>query len=139
VVGATSFITRSATSAAICAGAAGVAVRLTIFAALLALTVRGLFARRMGWRVASAGLLAECCVSGPHLDGHHAYLFHRAKLQAWRHERLTFGETMDMLGISKATLHRWVEQGKLTPLEDMGGKQRWFARGEVELLRNKNM
>jgi glyoxylase-like metal-dependent hydrolase (beta-lactamase superfamily II) len=35
-----------------------IAVRLTIFAALLALTVRGLFARRMGWRVASAGLLA---------------------------------------------------------------------------------
>jgi hypothetical protein len=33
-------------------------VRLTIFAVLLALTVRGLFARRMGWRVASAGLLA---------------------------------------------------------------------------------
>jgi hypothetical protein len=27
-----------------------IAVRLTIFAALLALTVRGLFARRMGWR-----------------------------------------------------------------------------------------
>jgi predicted site-specific integrase-resolvase len=90
-----------------------------------------------GW--VRQGRLTECCVSGPHLDGHHAYLFHRAKLQAWRHERLTFGETMDMLGISKATLHRWVEQGKLTPLEDMGGKQRWFARGEVELLRNKNM
>jgi excisionase family DNA binding protein len=49
------------------------------------------------------------------------------------------GEAMDMLGISKATLHRWVEQGKLTPLADMGGTQRWFARGEVELLRNKNM
>jgi predicted site-specific integrase-resolvase len=85
-----------------------------------------------GW--VRQGRLAECCMSGPHLDGHHAYLFHRAKLQAWRHERLTFGEAMDILGISKATLHRWGEQGKLTPLEDMGGKQRWFARGEVEAL-----
>jgi len=41
---------------------------------------------------------------------------------------------MELLGVSKATVQRWVEQGKLTPLEDMGGKQRWFARIEVEHL-----
>jgi excisionase family DNA binding protein len=41
---------------------------------------------------------------------------------------------MELLGVSKATLHRWVEQGKLTPLEDIGGKQRWFARKDVERL-----
>jgi len=52
----------------------------------------------------------------------------------WRYERLTFGEAMDMLGVSKATLRRWVEQGKLTPLEDLGGKQRWFARADVLAL-----
>jgi excisionase family DNA binding protein len=52
----------------------------------------------------------------------------------WRDERLIFGEAMELLGVSKATLHRWVEQGRLTPLEDMGGKQRWFARIEVEQL-----
>jgi excisionase family DNA binding protein len=55
-------------------------------------------------------------------------------LLAWPHQRLTFGDAMKRLGVGKATLHRWVEQGELTPLEDMGGKQRWFARHDVEAL-----
>jgi hypothetical protein len=42
----------------------------------------------------------------------------RNVLLAWRYERLIFGEAMNLLGVSKSTLHRWVEQGKLTPLED---------------------
>lgn len=37
----------------------------------------------------------------------------------WRHERLTFGETMAFLDVSKATLNRWAKQGKLTPLTDL--------------------
>jgi excisionase family DNA binding protein len=72
-------------------------------------------------------------VTGPDIDGSHVYRFEQEELHAWRHERLTAGETQAMLGINRATLHRWVEQGKLTPLEGMG-KQRWFARDEVERM-----
>lgn len=71
-------------------------------------------------------------LTGPELDGSKAYRFDKAALIRWRHERLTVGETMKMLGVSKATLHRWAKQGKLRPLEDMGGKQRWFLRKDVE-------
>jgi excisionase family DNA binding protein len=75
-------------------------------------------------------------VSGPDVDGRTLYRYDRLKLIEWRQSRITFGEAMELLGVSKATLHRWVEQGKLTPLDDMGGKQRWFARVDVEELRN---
>jgi DNA-binding transcriptional MerR regulator len=71
-------------------------------------------------------------VSGPEIDGAHVYRYDRSELEAWRYDRLTFGEAMQALGVSKATLHRWVETGKITPLDDMGGKQRWFARADVE-------
>jgi len=75
-------------------------------------------------------------LTGPEIDGSHTYRFERAALVQWRHERLTFGETMALLGVSKAPLDRWAKQGRLTPLEDMmDGKQRWFARAEVERLR----
>ena len=75
-------------------------------------------------------------VTGPEIDGSHAYRFEKATLVQWRHERLIFGEAMALLGVSKATLDRWANQGKLAPLEDMEGKQRWFARADVEGLRN---
>jgi predicted site-specific integrase-resolvase len=75
-------------------------------------------------------------VTGPEIDGSHAYRFEKVALIQWRHERLTFGEAMAYLGVSKATLHRWATQGKLTPLADMDGTQRWFARAEVERLRD---
>jgi excisionase family DNA binding protein len=55
----------------------------------------------------------------------------------WRDDRLSFGETMRLLGISKATLHRWVAEGKIQPLADVGGKQRWFSREEVLALKDK--
>lgn len=65
------------------------------------------------------------------------YRFEKAALIQWRHERLTFGETTELLGVSKATLDRWAKQGKLTPLADMDGKQRWFGRADVERLRDE--
>lgn len=76
------------------------------------------------------------CVSGVHLDGYHAYLFDRERLMAWRWSRLTFGETQRLLGVSKATVHRYVIEGKLTPVESAHGPHhhRWFARAEVEAL-----
>jgi len=75
-------------------------------------------------------------VTGPHIDGSHGYRFEREALVQWRHERLTSGEVQALLGVSRATLHRWVQQGKLMPLADMGGTQRWFARGELERASN---
>lgn len=72
--------------------------------------------------------------SGPGIDDRRLYLFDRDQLQAWRTARLTVRETTVLLGISRATLHRWVEVGRLQPLADMGGTQRWFARAEVMLL-----
>jgi predicted site-specific integrase-resolvase len=86
---------------------------------------------------ARLGRLPEACVSGPNIDEHHAYLFNKEKLIHWRHERLTFGETSLILRVSHSTLHKWVEQGKIFSLEDMGGKQRWFSRKAVlELYKN---
>jgi predicted DNA-binding transcriptional regulator AlpA len=70
-------------------------------------------------------------LTGPEIDGSHAYRFEKAALVQWRPERLTFGEAMALLGVSKATLDRWAKQGKLAPLEDIDGNQRWFARTEV--------
>jgi len=73
-------------------------------------------------------------VTGPHVDGSHRYRFDRVVLQRWREERLTSGEAQALLGVSKATLSRWVREGRVSPLADMGGTQRWFARAELEAL-----
>ena len=72
--------------------------------------------------------------SGPGIDECHEYLFNRKSLLYWRKCRLTFGEAIRYLGVSKATLHRWVSEEKITPLCDMGGKQRWFSREAVSRL-----
>lgn len=74
-------------------------------------------------------------VSGPGIDEHHDYLFNKTYLLRWRDGRLSFGQAMDLLGVSAATLHRWVYEGKILPLDDMGGKQRWFSREVVLGLR----
>lgn len=77
-------------------------------------------------------------LTGPTIDGSHTYRFDKAALLQWRYERLTFGEAMALLSVSKATLDRWAKQDKLTPLADMDSKQRWFARADVErLLQNQ--
>ncbi len=81
------------------------------------------------------GRLARACVGGPTVDGGHTYLFEKKKLVQWRKERLSFGEAVQLLEISKATLYRWVDEGKVKPLDDMGGKQRWFSKQSVLALR----
>jgi len=74
-------------------------------------------------------------VTGPDIDGSHAYRFDRAVLLQWRHERLTVGEAANLLGVSVATIDRWAKEGKMEPLQDMGGKQRWFSRQALLALR----
>ncbi|KAB8144890.1 helix-turn-helix domain-containing protein [Chloroflexia bacterium SDU3-3] len=81
---------------------------------------------------ARAGRLTA--LMGPSIDGSHIYRFDKTMLAEWRYQRLTFGEALKFLGVSKATLDRWVKQGKLIPLNDMDGKQRWFGREDVVRL-----
>jgi excisionase family DNA binding protein len=84
-------------------------------------------------RWAKAGRLPT--VTGPDIDGSHTYRFDRAVLVQWRHERLTVGEAANLLGVSVATIDRWAKEGKMKPLQDMGGKQRWFSRQALSALR----
>ena len=49
----------------------------------------------------------------------------------WREHLMTSREVAEWLGISKPTLHRWVNQGKLTSLGEGKGKHRWFAKEEI--------
>src|SRR5450755_2604304 len=42
---------------------------------------------------ARLGRLSEVCVSGPNIDGHHSYIFHKEKLTQWRTQKLTFGRS----------------------------------------------
>ena len=58
-------------------------------------------------------------------------------LMQWRQERLTFGEAVKLLGVSKTTLHRWIEEKRVEPLADMGGKQRWFSKEVILLLQDQ--
>jgi excisionase family DNA binding protein len=80
-----------------------------------------------GW--ARAGTLPA--VSGPRVDGVHSYRFDKAVITEWRKHRLTSHEVAEWLGTSKPTLHRWVNQGKLIPLDKGKGKHRWFAKEEI--------
>ncbi len=84
-------------------------------------------------RWAKAGRIAA--VSGPDIDGGHTYRFDREALAQWRHERLTVGEAAALLGVSVSTIDRWARESKLEPLQDMGGKQRWFSRQTLLALR----
>jgi excisionase family DNA binding protein len=88
---------------------------------------------------AREGRLDSACISGPHLDGYHSYIFHRGKLVQWRSERLTCGEAARQLGVSSATLHRWVQEERLEPLHDMGGKRRWFSKQAIQEISNKEI
>lgn len=77
-------------------------------------------------------------ISGPGIDDCHDYLFDRESLLQWRHGRLSFGEALEILGVGGSTLRFWVQRGKIAPLDDMGGKQRWYSR-EAILRLNQEM
>ncbi len=72
--------------------------------------------------------------SGPGIDGCHSYRFEKARLGQWREERMSYQEASQWLGRNKATLHRWIQQGQLTPLPDSRGKSRWFVCSAVTQL-----
>lgn len=73
-------------------------------------------------------------ITGPHLDGSHTYRFEKIKLIDWRRERLTVGEAAQLANVAPTRIQAWALQGKLVPLADMGGTQRWFSRRDVEQL-----
>lgn len=70
-------------------------------------------------------------ISGPGVDDCHMYRFKKDDLIQWHTERVNFGTAVRMLGVSDSTLHRWIEEGYIEPLDDMGGTQRWFSRKAV--------
>lgn len=76
-------------------------------------------------------------VTGPDIDGSHAYRFDRAALEEWRAERMTVGEAARLMGVNRTTIHRWMTEGRIQPLEGMGGKQSWFSRQELLALDRK--
>ncbi len=78
-------------------------------------------------------------VSGPGVDDSHSYLFNRSYLVQWRTDQLTFGEAAALLGVTRSTLAGLAYRGKIAPLADMGGKQRWFSRQEIERLRQDQL
>ncbi|MBI3966845.1 MAG: helix-turn-helix domain-containing protein [Chloroflexi bacterium] len=78
-------------------------------------------------------------VSGPGLNDAHSYLFKRSVLVQWRAERLPVGEAAALLGVARSTLAHWADAGRVTPLADMGGKQRWFARQDIVRLREDRL
>lgn len=78
-------------------------------------------------------------LSGPGIDGVHTYLFSRPTLVQWRTDRLPFGEAAALLGVSNRVLARLASDGKIVPLGDMGGKQRWFFRPDILRLRAERL
>ena len=74
-------------------------------------------------------------VSGPGIDDAHHYRFNCSALAEWRAARLTVGEAAALLGVTTSKLAHWTNAGKVAPLADMGGKQRWYARREIVRLR----
>ncbi len=68
---------------------------------------------------------------GTSFDECHAYLFNKESLLRWWNGRLSFGEAVELLGVSSATLHRWVTEGRIVSLDEMGrgkdGSQGWIS------------
>lgn len=70
-------------------------------------------------------------ISGPEIDGRHAYLIVKDDLMKGIEEKITFGEAMEILKFSKSTLYRWVESRKITPIRNKSRKQNQFYRNEI--------
>jgi hypothetical protein len=63
---------------------------------------------------------------GPAIDGRYMYCLDQAAATIWSRTRLTIGEAVDLRSMSRADLYRWMQQGKLTLLEDIAGIQQWL-------------
>jgi hypothetical protein len=56
-------------------------------------------------------------------DEYHAYLFNKESLLRWWNGRPSFGEAVELLGVSSVTLHRWMTEGRIVSLDEMGGSK----------------
>ena len=78
-------------------------------------------------------------VSGPGIDGGHRYLFRREDVDRLRPEnRLTAPELAQAIGLSRAQLFQWIQQGKVTPVSGPGidGMAHYlFLRFQVDEIR----
>ncbi len=99
-----------------------------------------------GWeaaRLLHAGLFSvDMCVrrgglkalAGPVIDGCFDYRFNKADLLRWFYGKVTFGVAAQILDVSHSTLHQWIEEERILPLDNIGGKQCWFSRRAVMTL-----
>ena len=74
-------------------------------------------------------------VCGRSIDGSRTYLFDKEEIAQWRFERLKSDEAKQLLSIKQRTMEDWIAKGILHPLKDMSVHPYWFARQEIESLR----
>ncbi len=75
--------------------------------------------------------MSELLVGDPDIEGENAHIFDKERLSQWRNDRFTSNEAVQALGVTKATLYRWVKEGKLRPLDIVNGNQYWFLKQAV--------
>jgi excisionase family DNA binding protein len=84
-----------------------------------------------------ANEVPELLIGDPNGEGESARIFDREQVVGWRNEHLTSSEAVQVLGVTKATLSRWVKKGKLRPLDVVSGNQYWFDKQAVINLMRK--
>ncbi len=77
-------------------------------------------------------------ICGPSLDGARTYLFDKEEIIQWRSKHVRSDEAKVLLNIRQRTMEDWIAKGILHPLKDMSVHPYWFARQEIESLREGN-
>jgi transposase len=78
-----------------------------------------------------ANHMSELLIGDPDVEGETARIFDKEQLVQWRKEHLTSNEAAQILEVAKATLYRWVKEGKLRPLDTISDNQYWFLKQAV--------
>lgn len=74
-------------------------------------------------------------VTGRKIDASRRYRVNKQMLIEWKSKWIDSREVMELLGISRSKLEKWIKSGKITPIKDMGGHPFWFIREEVIRLK----
>lgn len=64
--------------------------------------------------------------------------YRRVFPMTYQEVRMTYQEVIQRLCFGRATLHRWIHEGKLKPLLECKGKSRRFARSAVQQLAHEH-
>ncbi|GHO75241.1 hypothetical protein KSD_30120 [Ktedonobacter sp. SOSP1-85] len=60
-----------------------------------------------------------------------ARVFDKEQLMQWKGQYCTSSEAIQILGVTKPTLYRWIKAGKLKPLDTVNSNQYWFHKQAV--------